>query len=407
MLPTGAGALMVGAAIWITPTLNDTGETSIHSRTPDSHPGSLPNHPSASPTAARRKLQAASPATIRAAQLEEIHRLLASSKPVAHGQLRNDEVIKLLHRLAELDPAAALDYAERHPELHGQADLTIELFAGWLDRNELSARDWLDAVPAGVLRIQLVPVVVSHLASELPEEALALAGELPGYDGELGPLPAFGNWDHSDELEGQARERAYAAVFREWASSDPVAAAARAGALEDPLYRNLALQEVGLKWILKDPAAAIQWSKELPAGPDQYSALQGIMAEWTTHDPRAAASFLAALEDSPHRDQWLRLLGENWTACDPRMALSWAAQLPDETDRTQTVRTVLATVLESGGREAADFVLTLPAGSSREQGMELVLPKWSADDAEGVRAWLAELPHDSLREEAMEFLSRE
>jgi len=56
----------------------------------------------------------------------------------------------------------------------------------------VTARAWLDALPAGSLRVQLVPLVVSSLASEHPEEAIALAGELPGYDGDLDMLAAFG-----------------------------------------------------------------------------------------------------------------------------------------------------------------------------------------------------------------------
>lgn len=333
--------------------------------------------------------------------------MLAEAKPVAPGQFRNDEVIQLLQQLVELDPEAAIDFAVKHPELHGQADLAMELFAGWLDRNEMAARDWLGTVSPGDLRVQLVPMVVSRLASELPEEALALAGELPGYDGELETLPPFGDWDQGDELEGRTRERAYAEVFREWAGSDPVAAAARAGALEDPLHRNLALQEVASRWILKDPAAALQWMTELAAGSDRNSALQGIMAEWTVQDPQSSAAFLTTLDESPERNQWLRQLGENWSSSDPKAALAWAAQLPAGVDQTHMVQTVLAKALESGGRDAVEFALTLPSGAARTQGLEMVLASWAAKDAEGFNAWLNGLADDTLRKEARAVLSAE
>lgn len=331
--------------------------------------------------------------------------MLAAAIPVASGELRNDGVIELLHRLAEHDPAAAIEFAYQHPGLHGQADLAAEFFGGWLERNELSARDWLDGVPSGELRVQVVPVLVAHWASDQPEEALALAGELPGYDGALEPLRPFGKWDHGDEIEGRVRERAYAGIFGEWAGSDPAAAAVRATALEDPLLRNLAMQEVASKWILKDSAAAIRWMRELPAGPVRNSALQGIMTEWTAQEPRAAASFLSALDESPERSEWLRVLGENWSSSDPKTALAWAAQLPGEGERNQIVQTVLAKVAESGGRDAADFVLTLPTGAARTQGMELVLARWRANDAEAVSDWVDALPKESLREEARSVLS--
>lgn len=358
-------------------------------------------------SARRERRQSTAAPSRRAAGLAEIQRLLACAQPVGRGELRNDGVIQLLHQLAEHDPAAAIEFAVQHPELHGQADLAAELFGGWLDRNEGSARDWLGGVPPGDLRVQVVPILVAHWASEQPEEALALAGELPGYDGELDPLRPFGNWNHGDEIEGRVRERAYAGIFGEWAGSDPVAAAQRATALEDPLLRNLAMQEVAAKWILKDSAAALQWMNELPAGPVRNSALQGMMAGWTAQDPRAAASFLTALDESSERTEWLRLLGENWSSSDPKTALAWAAKLPGENERNQIVQAMLAKVAESDTRDAADFVLTLPAGPSRTQGMEMVLARWSANDAEGLRAWLDGLSSGAAREEAMAVLSAE
>ena len=238
-------------------------------------------------------------------QIEEIRSALESASPVARGQLRNDTVIELLKRLATLDPQAAIEFAAQHPELHGQADLAAELFAGWQDRDKVSARDWLAALQPGSVRVQLVPLVVSNLASEQPEEAIALAGELPGYDGDLDMLAAFGPWHESDEVEGQVRERAYASIFREWASHDPQAAAARANGLEDPLCRMLAIQEVAAKWMLKDADAAIRWAQAQSPGPDRDSALQGLLAEWMQRDPAAAKTYLLSLEESPRRNRWL------------------------------------------------------------------------------------------------------
>jgi hypothetical protein len=332
---------------------------------------------------------------------------LATAKPLASGEHCNEDVIELLHRLAEHDPEQAIEFAAQHPELHGQFDLAAELFGGWLEEDELEARDWLVGIPAGELRQQVVPILVAHLASDQPEEALALAGELPGYDGVLDPLRSFGNWDHGDEIEGRIRERAYAGIFSEWAGSDPLAAAERANGLEDPLLRNLAMQAVASKWARTDPATAVEWMKLLPAGVDRNSALQGLMPEWTAQDPQTASTYLGAMNESPERSEWLRLLGGNWSSSDPKAALAWALQLPGENDRNQVVQTMLAKVAEAGGRQAADFVLTLPTGSARTQGMELVLARWRADDAEAVNAWMSALPRESLREEARAVLSAE
>lgn len=363
----------------------------------------LPN----SPASKRRERSDTPPSMSRAEDLRDIRRLLASARPLAPGELRNESVIELLRRLAEHDPAAAIEFSHQHPELHGQGDLVAELFGGWLAANEWEACDWLGGIPTGELRLQVVPVLVSHLASDKPEEALALAGELPGYDGVLDPLRPFGNWDHGDEIEGRVRERAYAGIFGEWAGSDPFAASARASGLEDPLLRNLAMQAVASKWIRKDASAAIEWMKLLPTGVDRNSALQGLMPEWTAQDPQSASTFLSALPESPERREWLRLLGENWGSTDPKTAMAWALRIPGEDERSQVVQTVLAKVTETGGRQAADYVLALPPGATRAQGMEMVLARWRADDAAAVNAWVNALPLESQRAEARAVLAVE
>ena len=337
---------------------------------------------------------------------EEIRRLLATAEPLGRGELGNERLAALLRELAETDPRQAIELAEAHGHLHGQPELAAELFAGWFDR-ESAAREWFDTLPPGELRGRLVPVMVASLASDRPEEALAFAAELPGYDGRFETLPEAGRWDEGDEFDGQLREQAYAKIFREWAASDPAAAAARAAALEHPIWRNLALQEVASKWMLKDPASALEWAAGRAGEADRRSVMEGLLPEWAGQDPAAAASYLTGLEDGPQRRRWQEVVGERWAADQPAAALEWAVALPDEAERGTLVRTMLAKVMEAGPREAADFALGLPDGGTRKEGMELVISRWAAEDAAGLAAWLDGLPEGTASDEARAVLSAE
>jgi hypothetical protein len=354
------------------------------------------------PPSGKHRRERDAPATLA----DEIRRLVATAKPPGRGELGNERLAELLRRLAEIDPREAIDLAEKHAHLHGRPELAAEIFAGWSDRESAALR-WFDALPPGDLRQRLVPVRVASLASDQPEEALALAGELPGYEGGDEGLPEVGRWDDGDEFDGQLREQAYAKIFREWAVSDPVAAAARAAALEHPVWRNLALQEVAAKWMLKDPAAALEWARNLAAVPDRQSALEGVMAEWAGHDPAAAAEFLTGLEAGPQRSHWQELLGERWAATEPAAALEWAEALDDDAGKATLVRTMLARVMESDSREAADFAIGLNDPAARKEGMELVLSHWAATDAEGLAGWLESLPEGVAGDEARAILSAE
>jgi len=337
-------------------------------------------------------------AAARADEIARIQLELQHIRPLERGDLRNEAAIALLHRWAEIEPEAAIEYANRHPGCHGDATLVAELFAAWLDRKSVAAESWFQDLSSGELRNRMLPIMVSRLASESPEDALALAGELPGYDGELGSLPKFGQWNHSDEVDHQLREQAYATIFREWTSSDPLAALGRAMGLEDPFSRNLALQEVARKWSQKDLAAAVSWAQQLPPGADRASALEGLITEWSNQEPRGASAFLATLPAGPEREQWLKELGENWSQRAPAEALAWAATLSTEEDQIRALCSVLAGIGKTSDRDAADQAFTLPPGPARQAGLQMILPAWDAREPEAVKAWLSRLPAESSEE---------
>jgi hypothetical protein len=346
----------------------------------------------------RSRRERTSDATAGADEVARIRAELERVKPLQRGDFRNEDAITLLHRWAELEPQEAIEYANRHPECHGDTGLVAELFAGWLDRKSMAAETWFHDLLSGGLRNRMIPVMVSRLASESPEEALALAGELPGYDGELASLPESGRWNHSDEVDHQPREQAYATIFREWTSNDPLAAAGRAMGLEDPLSRRLALQEVAGKWSQKDLATAVRWAQELLPGPDRNSALEGIMTEWSTQDPRSVASFLLAMPAGSEREQWLKELGGNWGQREPTEAIAWAATLPQQKDQMETVCAVLTEIGKSSTRDAAEQALNLPRGMVRKAGLERILSGWAAKNPEEVKSWISQLPEASGQE---------
>ena len=341
----------------------------------------------------------------RVVSTAEIRAHLAAASPLPPGALRDEAIIRLLRELAATDPAEAVAFACEHPEVHGQAGLATELFAGWLEKDEAGALAFAGAFARGEARDGFVAAVASHLASQDPERALSLAGELPGYDGDISSLPPAGRWDESDEIAGSVREHAYAGIFREWAASDPAAAVVRACGLSDPLLRNLALQEIGGKWVLKNPEAAVAWATGFAESRDRDSAVEGIIGEWTRHAPRSAAAFIERSGAAPGRDAWLGILATNWTDERPREALDWAAGISSDKDRRHAIRAVLAGIGGQGLRKAADFAVTLPAGPARREGMELVLVRWAAEDAAAFNEWAAALPQEELRREVRGILS--
>ena|SRR5213596_3960251 len=68
------------------------------------------------------------------------------------------------------------------------------------------------------------------------------------------------------ELSAQPRGKALAALFREWAGTDPVTAVAKAMELANASERAVVLREIAGNWVANDRTAAVKWGGNLIGG---------------------------------------------------------------------------------------------------------------------------------------------
>ena len=312
----------------------------------------------------------------RDARAENFHQRLAATPTFKPGQIENGDAIALLRGWAEVDAPAAIAYAAANEAQHGRPALPAELFNRWLDRDASAAQGWFVALPPGTLRSALTPSVVSLLAPHDPPQALQLAQELSGED----------------------RVRALAAVFSEWSATDPAAAAVYARNVIEP-EEPLVAGELAANWSRDNLAAAVHWSLSLPPGPERNAALRGLVPNWTEQDAPAAAAALSALPDEAERQQCLRMVGAKWATQDAPAAIAWAASLPQEGERSPVIRAVLMEWAQSNIAEAAAAALTLPVGRSRDEAIESVLVQWAVEDHPAALEWLSRVPPGQVKAE--------
>ena len=149
-------------------------------------------------------------------------------------------------RWAELDPQAAIAYAQTHSGRHG-AKLGASPARSAAGRNTIraAATAWAQQLPAGPARDQAMQTIVSTLADKDPQAALTFLQNLPA---------------------GRNRQSLYWPIFSHWTMTDPVAAAERALQIPAGANRDTALQVVGSNWANQDPEAAFAWANTLPPG---------------------------------------------------------------------------------------------------------------------------------------------
>jgi hypothetical protein len=181
--------------------------------------------------------------------------------------------LQLLWRWAELEPEAALQYAEALPHGYEAPDAITAVIRSWAAVDAKAAEEGVARMP-------------ENSAKEIARHGLldALA--------ESDPRRAFANRRRSSYING---------LFKNWAQNDPTEAAAQAAQLPAGWNRSQALGEVAQQWAETDRDAALAWAQSWqPANPP------GVTIECRDPGPLAAVLQTWMNEDGDTALQWLK-----------------------------------------------------------------------------------------------------
>ncbi len=115
------------------------------------------------------------------------------------------------------------------------------------------------------------------------------------------------------------------AIFRQWASRDPVTAGKRALSLPAGGRRSSAIAAIAAAWAQSDPSGARKWAASLPDAQLSNHALVKVGVEVGSRDRVAGAELLAGLSQSEERRRALSNLVYNWLREQPNDADRWLA----------------------------------------------------------------------------------
>ncbi|HEX4667543.1 MAG TPA: hypothetical protein VH207_13175 [Chthoniobacterales bacterium] len=210
------------------------------------------------------------------------------------------------HQWALQDPAAAVEWAQRHPD--GYGDLALQgAINGWWEKDPKAAEAWVTAQIAASGSREMTASFASTLFRSDPEHA------------------------------------------RAWARSLPTVAA-----------RQVADTTLAQLWALDDPQAATQWAANLPA--EERGSSVGVAARiWAKQDPEAAGDFLNSLGSG--RDEAVASFSIVQAFEEPAVGLTWAATIADSASRLKTEEIVARQWLQTDPNAARTWIQnsSLPA----------------------------------------------
>lgn len=260
-------------------------------------------------------------ARILALPKEEIEATLIKMQKLPRDEydfIANFAEYALLMRFAELDPEAALKFANK-TDMSRRESTRAAVLAVLAESN--ASRAAMVALDAETLtkrsaftRAESTRAVSSAWAKQDPEAAVDWGQSLPDAGLQAGAI-------------GDA---VYHTPYDQWGNL--------VGRIHDPYVHDLVAGDMAYRWALSEPQAAIDWAYSVPPLSSQYETYRDpvvhAMRGWWRQYPSRAAAYLENLSSQTRRNrdiyrEALPELFQEWLISDPAGALAYANSLPD------------------------------------------------------------------------------
>lgn len=328
----------------------------------------------------------------------------AMQLPLTH---RNMALGVLFARWAELDPAAAVKYAQLLPKSANAGFLRRTALNAWAEQDFNAALTWAQSLGKGEERNDSLAAIAGQLAKRDPNGALKLIAEnFTGRDAANAYENVFSAWAESDFASAYAaaqgladpgtRVRAMRAALGQKVESDPrtVLEALREAKLSE-LRWDLGNRAMS-RWLERDLAAARDYALALPAGEMRDQALQGVARELARRDPREGLAWLRDLPDNESRDQAISSLFSTWAGSDSKAALEAARELPEGRLRDSALGQLAQNLVDADLSTALSILKELPAGSA-DNAYQQVAWRWARTDPKSAAEWFIDNAGESNR----------
>jgi hypothetical protein len=257
--------------------------------------------------------------------------------------------LRLIERWAELEPEAALRYAETLSQGSDAQYAIAAVIGTWGANNAKAAEDAVERMADGFPKSIARAAMVSVLAASNPHRAFALLEQ---------SRPFYEN---------------ITALFGTWAERNPDEAAAHALKLRADWQQSLALKIVAEKWNKSDRDGALAWAQSLPSIPGE-----GVTIE--RRDPKPLAAVL-----------------KTWFSEDAESALRWLEQQPDSAMKTDVLGVLSKDLGSENPQQAVEAASMMPAGKAQESALRNLIREWGESDFDGALDWAQQHTDQRIR----------
>ena len=204
--------------------------------------------------------------------------------------------------------------------------------ANWATQDSAAALAWAQQHPDGYGNLALQGALNGWWQTD-PKAAEAYVASLPDASGRQETTMSFANM-----------------LFR----SDPAHARQWVSQLQSVDARKAANSAIAQSWAQDDPEAATRWAASLPQD-ERGIALGGAARFWAKEDPKGAGNFLDSLGGAM-RDEAVGFFSATLAYEDSALALNWAATISDPSMRQKSEEMIASEWLKQNPAAAKDWI---------------------------------------------------
>lgn len=211
----------------------------------------------------------------------------------------------------------------------------------------------------------------------------------------------------SDQISGRERTIAVAAIAREWAKTDPVAAATYAAQLssEPGGGGRWLVPGVVEQWAATDPSGAAAWVATFPDSRERNMGVSQVITAWATKDTAQAITWANGLTDPKIQRTAYASIARTWASTEPQQAVSWALQISDPQAQASAVSAAISNWASQDPPAAAAAVASIGDESAKKDAITRIAFEWARRDLASATAWVNSSVPPGMKEAANKAIS--
>lgn len=315
------------------------------------------------------------------AEIARVQGLAAALEKAKSGSERERKVKFVLFLASSTDPEfTAREIVQSGLSATGKDQVVHSLMSDWPDASR--ALEWADKNLSGSLKASAVSVALARIARSDPGSTLVYLDGMP---------------------PGEERNQMLSAVLSSWASVDVVAALAYAKESLSPEDYSSTMIDVAPSWVEKDLAGAKNHLSQTSGNPESKYLGHLIGARMAAADPAGTLAWLSP-QIGVAADRARRSAVITWVDRDPAAASAYIDSLPLE-EKAKYAPALAGSWAENNPEDAARWVATLTDEGLQTQAILELLHRWQPTDAQAAAEWLDRLRDGHAKEDGFKFLN--